>query len=155
VDTQHIAEHPGRAPTTPAVLETQNSTRHHCNIHRTTRNLVTGTTKRPMKKQSHNNHTSGCLVRRQPARQYTNAIDKCTKSNDSPDIILFKAATMSTKYSVPVIAIASVRRQSRPLGCILVHRHKSPALPLTARATLAARSNIVQQPGCIWVCTRH
>jgi hypothetical protein len=64
-----------------------------------------------------------------------------------------KAATMSTKNAVPAITVASVRRRSRPLGRILIHRHDSPALPLTASATLTARSDVVWRTGRIRVHT--
>jgi hypothetical protein len=66
-----------------------------------------------------------------------------------------EAATTSTKNTVPAIVVASVRRRSGPPGHILVHRHDSPALPFTARATLAARSDVVRRPGRVRVRTRR
>jgi hypothetical protein len=105
VATRRVAERPGRAPTTRAALETQKSTRHHCDIHGPPRNLVTDATKRTTKKRSHDNHTLGRLARQQPERQYANEFDNSTNTT---------LAWIFTKSSKRVLRQPSMPSQPSP-----------------------------------------
>jgi hypothetical protein len=77
VDMRRVAERPGRAPTTRAALETQKSTRHHCDIHRP-QEVWLPAHKATNRRRITHNHTSGRLARQQPERQYTNEFNKST-----------------------------------------------------------------------------